>query len=377
MPPNASPALSPGIARVMLGLLPALPTVCALGGTVLLFLLFLLVQGQPAVDAIGLIIEGAFGSSFAWQSTLLRASPLMFTALCVALPAQVGLIVIGGEGALALGGLAAAVVPQILPHGTPWLIATPLMGFAGMLAGGLWIGAVGALRQWRGVNETISSLLMSYIGIALFKHLVEGPLRDTASLNKPSTLPVPDGLMIGQMPGFEVHWGLFWGVVACIAAWVFVKHSTRGFAMRVTGGSNRAARLVGLPVNALALAACVLGGAAAGLAGMFEVAAVQGSANAALLAGYGYSGILVAFAARQNPLAIIVCALMIGGIEASGSLLQRRLDLPDATTLVLQGLLFANLLAWEALGGRIAAWRVKLQAVALADAATQLEQTHA
>ena len=132
--------------------------------------------------------------------------------------------------------------------------------------------------------------------------------------------------------------------------------------MRVVGGSNRAARLVGLPVNLLALAACALGGAAAGLAGMFEVAAVQGSANASLLAGYGYAGILVAFAARQNPLAIIVCALMIGGIEASGSLLQRRLDLPDATTLVLQGLLFANLLAWEALGGRIAAWRVQLQA---------------
>jgi simple sugar transport system permease protein len=246
-----------------------------------------------------------------------------------------------------------------------------------MLAGGVWIGAVGALRQWRGVNETISSLLMSYIAIALFKHLVEGPLRDPASLNKPSTLPVPDAMMIGSIPGLDTHWGLFWGVVACIAAWVFVKFSTKGFAMRVVGGSHRAARLVGLPVNVLALTACVLGGAAAGLGGMFEVAAVQGSANASLLAGYGYAGILVAFAARQNPLAIVACALMIGGIEASGSLLQRRLDLPDATTLVLQGLLFANLLAWEALGGRIAAWRVKLQAAALADLPVQLEQTHA
>jgi ABC-type uncharacterized transport system permease subunit len=364
-------------ARLMLAVLPALPTLCALAGTLLLFSLFLLVQGQPALDAIGLIVEGAFGSSFAWQSTLLRASPLMLTALCVALPAQVGLVVIGGEGALALGGLAAAMVPQLLPAGTPWLLATPLMAVAGMIAGGVWIGAVGALRQWRGVNETISSLLMSYIAIAVFKFLVEGPLRDPTSLNKPSTLPVPDALMIGSMPGLEVHWGLLWGVIACVAAWVFVKHSTKGFAMRVTGGSNRAAQLVGLPVNLLALSACVLGGAAAGLAGMFEVSAVQGSANASLLAGYGYAGILVAFAARQNPLAIIVCALMIGGIEASGSLLQRRLDLPDATTLVLQGLLFANLLAWEALGGRIAAWRVKLQAVALADATAQLEQTHA
>jgi general nucleoside transport system permease protein len=364
-------------ARLMLAVLPALPTLCALAGTLLLFSLFLLVQGQPALDAIGLIVEGAFGSSFAWQSTLLRASPLMLTALCVALPAQVGLVVIGGEGALALGGLAAAMVPQLLPAGTPWLVAMPLMAVAGMMAGGVWIGAVGALRQWRGVNETISSLLMSYIAIAVFKFLVEGPLRDPTSLNKPSTPPVPDALMIGSMPGLEVHWGLLWGVVACVAAWVFVKHSTKGFAMRVTGGSNRAAQLVGLPVNLLALSACVLGGAAAGLAGMFEVSAVQGSANASLLAGYGYAGILVAFAARQNPLAIVVCALMIGGIEASGSLLQRRLDLPDATTLVLQGLLFANLLAWEALGGRIAAWRVKLQAIALADATAQLEQTHA
>jgi general nucleoside transport system permease protein len=371
MRPNASSA------RLMLGALPALPTVCALVGTLLLFWLFLLLQGAPALEAIGLIFQGAFGSSFAWQSTLLRASPLMLTALCVALPAQVGLIVIGGEGALALGGLAAAVVPQCLPAGTPWLIATPLMAVAGMLAGGIWIGAIGALRQWRGVNETISSLLMSYIAIALFKHLVEGPLRDPASLNKPSTLPVPDAMTIGSLPGLEVHWGLLWGVLACIAAWVFVRHSTKGFAMRVVGGSNRAARLVGLPVGMLALAACSMGGAAAGLAGMFEVAAVQGSANASLLAGYGYSGILVAFAARQNPLAVVLCAVLIGGIEASGSLLQRRLDLPDATTLVLQGLLFANLLAWEALGGRIVAWRVKLQALAVTEVPVQLEKTHA
>lgn len=238
-----------------------------------------------------------------------------------------------------------------MPAALPWFAAAPLMALAGMLAGGVWIGAVGAMRQLRGVNETISSLLMSYIAIALFKHLVEGPLRDPASLNKPSTPPVPDALAIGSLPGLDVHWGLLWGALACIAAWVFVRHSTKGFAMRVAGGNNHAAKLVGLPVNRLAIAACAMGGAAAGLAGMFEVAAVQGSANASLLAGYGYAGILVAFAARQNPLAIVLCAVLVGGIEASGSLLQRRLGLPDATTLVLQGLLFANLLAWEAMGG--------------------------
>ncbi len=152
MRPNASTA------RVLLAALPSIPTVLALAGTLVLFSLFLLVQGQPVLDAIGLIVQGAFGSSFAWQSTLLRASPLMLTALCVALPAQVGLIVIGGEGALALGGMCAAMVPQMLPANTPWLIATPLFALAGMLSGAAWIGAVGALRPWRGRDGDHSRL---------------------------------------------------------------------------------------------------------------------------------------------------------------------------------------------------------------------------
>ena len=348
-------------ARLVTRLLPAVPTLCALFGTMLLFALFLFLQDAPAGEAILLIGEGAFGSGFAWQNTLQRAAPLMLTALCVALPARAGLVMIGGEGALALGGLAAAMLPSLLPAGWPVLPMLALMACAGMLAGALWTALAGWLRQARGVNETIGSLLLSYIGIALFKHLVEGPLRDPGSLNKPSTLPLPQSYMIGSLPGLDVHWGLLWGALACVAAWVLLRHSVFGFALSVVGGNVRAARLVGLPVNRLVLGACLLGGAAAGLAGMLEIAAVHGSANSALLAGYGYSGILVAFAARQNPIAIVVCALLIGGIESSGGLLQRRLDLPDATTLVLQGLLFINLLAWEAFSGRLSAWRLRLE----------------
>lgn len=375
----AAAATSPALrlrSALLNGAAPAVPTLCALAGTLLLFVLFLLVQGKPAGEACLLIFQGAFGTTFAWQNTLQRAAPLLLTALCVALPARVGLIVIGGEGALALGGLAAAVMPQLLPV-LPSLVMLAVMATAAMLAGGLWIALCGGLRQWRGVNETISSLLLSYLAVAVFKHLVEGPLRDPASLNKPSTLPLPDAYLVGSLPGVEVHWGLVWGALACLAAWVLLRHSVLGFAMGVVGGNVRTARLVGLPVNRLILTACALGGAAAGLAGMFEVSAVQGSATSALLAGYGFSGILVAFAARQNPLAIIVCAIVIGGVEASGSLLQRRLDLPDATTLVLQGLLFCNLLAWEAITGRLAALKLRWQAKAQVQVIPAKEAGHA
>ena len=100
-----------------------------------------------------------------------------------------------------------------------------------------------------------------------------------------------------------------------------------GFAARVAGGNIRAAKVVGLSVGKLILIICFLAGAAAGLAGMMEVAAVQGRTNANLAAGYGFAGILVAFLARQNPLAVIPVAVLLGGIGASGGLLQRRLGL--------------------------------------------------
>ncbi len=345
--------------RAVQAALGGVPTLLAVTAALLMFALFLELHGTSSLAALGLMVKGAFGSAFAFSNTLQRAAPLMLTALCVAIPARAGLVIIGGEGALALGGLAAAAVSVAAPGLAPPL-AAGVMALVAALAGGLWIGACGALRQWRGVNETIGSLLMSYLAIALFNHLVEGPLRDPASLNKPSTPPLPDSWLVGALPGLDVHWGLATGVLVCVAAGVFMRWTVWGFALNVVGGNAQAARLVGLPVNRLVLGACCAGGAAAGLAGMFEVAAVQGSANASLLAGYGTAGILVAFAARQNPFAVIVCAILVGGIGASGSLLQRRLDLPDAVTLVLQGLIFANLLAWEALQGRIGAWRLRL-----------------
>ena len=102
----------------------------------------------------------------------------------------------------------------------------------------------------------------------------------------------------------------------------------------------------------------MIAGACAGLAGFYEVAAIQGRANASLVAGYGFTGILVAFLARQNPLAIIPVAIMFGGIVASGGLVQRRMDLPDATVLVLQGLVFLVLLVSETLYGRFKIFQV-------------------
>ncbi len=322
--------------------------VSAVAAALLLFGGFVSLAGVSPVDTWVILFKGAFGDAYSWQNTLQRAAPLMLTALCVALPARAGLVIIGGEGAMVLGGLGCAWLAMALPAGAG-LAGTVAVCVAGAALGAAWIALAGWLRQWRGVNETISSLLLAYVAIGLFKHLVEGPLRDPASLNKPSTYSLSPSFLIGGIGGSDVHWGLVLGVMACVVAALWLAWTPSGFSIRVVGGNLRAAQLVGLPAGRLVLVACGLGGAAAGLAGAVEVAAVHTSANAALIAGYGYAGILVSFMARHRPLAIIPVAILFGGFGAAGSLLQRRLGLPDASVLVLQGIAFVLILASEAL----------------------------
>jgi len=331
----------------------------ALAVTAVLFSIFLLALGKSPLEFFELVERGGFGTAFSLQNTLQRSSPLILTALCVALPARIGLVVIGGEGALVLAGFAAAAIaiPFVVGQVSP-LFTLCIMAATAMIVGAIWIGIVGYLRYARGVNETISSLLMTYIGIAIMNFFVEGSMRDLSNPNKPSTKPIGEAYMVGHIPGTDVHWGLAFGVLVSILLYILLSRTTFGFAVRVAGGNPRAALAQGLPVGKLIVICCAIAGACAGLAGFFEVAAIQGRANASLAAGYGYTGILVSFLARHNPLVIVPVAILFGGIVASGGLIERRMGLPDATVLVLQGLTFVVLLTSETLYGRFKIFQV-------------------
>ena len=331
----------------------------------LLFAVFLLLIGKDPLTFYSLVWTGGFGSSFSIQNSLQRAAPLILTGLAFAIPARIGLTMIGGEGALVLGGFAsAAIAIPLVSGGVPPLLTLPVMALAGIVTGGLWVGFTGWLKYARGVNETIASLLMSYIAIAIMNFLVEGVLRDPASANKPSTMPIGDAYRVGSIPGTEVHWGLAAGIVLAIVLWVLMSRTTFGFAARMTGGNLRAARAQGLPVGWLMVICCMIAGGCAGLAGFFEVAAIHGQANASLVAGYGFTGILVAFLARQNPLAVVPVAILFGALAAAGGVIQRRMGMPDATILVLQGMLFVVLLVSDTLYGRFKIFQVKARGIA-------------
>ncbi|MEL6604855.1 MAG: ABC transporter permease [Cyanobacteria bacterium J06614_10] len=348
-------------ARWQRSLEPVFLAVAALATALVLFGTFCGLAGANPLAVYGSIYRAAFGSWSAWQNTLIRAAPLMLTALCTALPARLGLVIIGNEGALVMGGLGAIALGLALGTSLPPLIVQLAMAMAGMAAGGLWIMLAGALRHYRGVNETISSLLLNYIAIAFLNHLVEGPFRDVTFTTKPSSPELDPANWLGTLPGTRIHFGLFYGLVVCALAYFLIQRTTFGFAARTAGGNIRAAKIAGLPVGKLTLAICFLGGSAAGLAGMVEVAAVQKRINESLVSNYGYAGILVAFVSRHNPLATILVAILLGGILASGGILQRSHNLPDATVLVFQGIVFLCVLFSDSLYGKLPWFQARVQ----------------
>jgi len=324
----------------------------AFAAGMLVFGAFCATMGVNPLAVYASIWKAGFGSWYSWQNTLVRASPLLLCGLCTSLPARAGVIVIGNEGAVVVGGLGAIAAGLATLSFPPWICLTA-MGLASMVCGGLWIAVSVALQHYRGVSAVISGLLLNYLAIALMNQLIEGPLRDPSSLNNPASYPLTADHRLAYFDGTHVHHGLLFGVAACLAAWFLLERTTFGFSMKISGGNVRAARLVGLPVGRIVVTAAFLGGACAGLAGMVEVAAVHGRANESLNAGYGYVGILVAFLSRQSPLAIVAVSLLVGGLLASGGMLQRAHDLPDAAITVLQGILFLFILLSDTLYGRL------------------------
>ena len=329
-------------------------TVLAIAASLALFSLLMFAhKGIGPLELIAAISEGGFGTKRSWMNTLAKAAPLLLTALCTALPARLGLVIIGGEGALIAGGLAAAIVGPALGS-MPFPVPQIAMILSGMLTGALVIAFAGALRHFRGVNATICSLLLTYIMLYLFNYLIEGPLLFSKTSNKFSSAPIPAGALIGKITGLDVHWGLVYGLIACFLAYILMDHTTFGFAARMAGGNVRAAQGAGLPVGRLILITCLLGGAAAGLAGVVEVAAVHKQGNSGLYAaGFGYTGILVSFIARHHPLGIIPAAILFGGLKSSSDELQMSFGLPDASVDVFAGTVFVMILLSETLYGRI------------------------
>src|SRR5262249_9700508 len=270
-----------------------------LSGAILLWLM-----GTYPWEAYREMAQGAFGSIYSLSETLVKASPLLLAGLGVGLAFRSGFWNIGAEGQLYMGAMGGAWV-ALTYFGLSAPLLQPLMIVVGCLTGAFWGLIPAVLRAYWRVNEIITTLMFNYIAILWVDFLIYGPWKDPKAFGFPFTPPLPQTARLPFLPGSRVHLGLLLGLLAAAGLAVLLGRTRLGYEIHIIRLSPDAAHYAGMNLARTTLLVMALSGGLAGLAGICEVAGVQGQLKHGLSPGYGYTAIIVAWLGRLHPWAII------------------------------------------------------------------------
>ncbi len=295
--------------------------------------------------------NGVFSSFDAFSEVLVKATPLIFTGLAVATAGVMMLWNIGAEGQMVWGGIGAAGAALFLFPGLPAWLLIPLVLAASALGGMFWSFIPALLKARLKVNEILTTLLLNYVAIIYMEHLFYGPWRDPAGFGFPGTAQIPEAAQLLRFAGTRISLGFLLALLCAVFLYFLINKTVWGYQVRVIGREQRAAHYAGFNVTGKILAVMALSGAFAGMAGMVEVSGIHYRLQTGLAVGYGYDGIIVAWLAGLNPLAVPGAAILLGALFVGGEQLQSVLGLPSSISLILEGALLFGLFAGQTLAG--------------------------
>jgi general nucleoside transport system permease protein len=317
------------------------PILLSVVGALLIGSVMLLGAGGNPIEAYAAMVQGAFGPT-QWRNTLIVAVPVVGMALAVAVPLRAGVVNLGGEGQIVLGGITAAVVAATLHLPMPLSLVVALA--AGTLAGGL-LGLVPAVLENRiGVPLLVSSLLISYPVVAFASYLVRFPLRD------PGT-GLPQSRVFDEAYRMPVFAGV--GLSAVVLAVVVVlvaqadSRTPFGYEVRLTGHNRRFTEYAGVDVPRMVTRLMGTGGAIAGLIGAMVVTSVpyRFIDGALVVPGYTWTGLLAALLARANPLGAVAAGIFFAALQVGGFGMERETEVPRELSSILQATVIVILAA--------------------------------
>lgn len=326
--------------------------------SLLLSAMLLSLRGTPPLTGLSVLFKGAFGSRFAIEDCLIKAIPIFLCSLGVAVAFRLQVWNIGAEGQFALGAVGATWVALSFPN-LPGYLLLPAMIAVAAAAGGLWGLIPALLRQRLRTNEIIVTLMLNYIAILLLDYLVYGVWKDPTSFGFPMTKEFTPQAIVGKIGTTSINWGLAHCLVLGVLVWMFIRYTRIGFELKAAGDSVRAARYAGIPYDRLVVMVMIISGALAGWAGFLEASATINRLQPSIMAGYGYTAIVVAWLARLNPLSIAVASFLLAGLRVGVENLQLDLQVPAAFGGIIEGLILLTVLA----GGLFTSYRVTVRRI--------------
>jgi ABC-type uncharacterized transport system permease subunit len=299
----------------------------------------ILIQGANPLEAYGAMLRGSFGSVAALANTCVRAAPLLLGGLGVAIGFKAGLLNVGIEGQIYLGGSAAAVV-GIMPLPVPAWLHLILAVSAGFLGGVLWGLIPAYLKAYRGISEIVVTLMLNYVGIQVCSLLVHepSPLAEKGAFFPQSPPILASAHLPILIKGTSLHLGIVIGLVAALILYFVLKYTPFGMRTRMVGQNPEAARFAGVNVKKQIVMVLLLSCGLGGLAGTGEVLGLKLRLFDYFSGGLGYDSIAVALMANSNPIGVIFSALFFGALRAGAGKMETAVGIKSPIVQVIQAL---------------------------------------
>ena len=306
--------------------------------------LLIVAAGKNPLLAYAALARGALGSWDRIGVGLNKATPYILTGVGVALCFRAKVINIGGEGQIALGGLAATATALTLPA-APAVALVLVALAAGALAGAAWAALAALIRLRRNVHEVLVTLLLNFVGVLIVSEALQGSLGEPGAGFPQSPLLARSAWLPRFAASSDLHAGILVALIAVAIGHVVLWRTPFGFRLRVLGASVPAAAYAGISPSRTLLAVMTLGGALAGLAGGVEVLGVHYRLIEGFSHGFGFNAVAIALLAGLNPIAILPAGLFFGFLETGALAMQRAVGVPTPLVSVIQGLTMVFILS--------------------------------
>lgn len=284
------------------------------------------------------------------QDVLVKAAPLIIIALGLSVGNRANVWNIGAEGQYIIGALAGAGVALAFGQ-TGGVLVILVITAAGILGGMAWAAAPAFLRNRYGVNEILSSLMLTYVALQVLSYLIGGPWKDPNGRNFPQTAPLADGQVLPtfELWGVPFHLGVVVAVILPFLFWFLMSRSVMGFQIRVVGSAPHAARHGGLSEHQTVWLSMLIGGGMAGLAGVLELMGSLKAINLGFPSGYGFTAIIVAFLGRLHPVGVLIAGVVLAITYVGGQVAQTTVHIPNSTAGIFQAMMLFFILASDIL----------------------------
>jgi general nucleoside transport system permease protein len=325
--------------------------VAAVGFAALVGLALIASIGFSVPSAIAAFIDGTIGSPYAIAASINRSVAFALVGFGFVLANRANLTNVGGEGQIAVGGIAATAVAlyghvSALPLGLAFIL--PML--AAVAAGAAWGAIAAVMRVKAGTNEVISTLLLSFIGVWLLYWCVQSPLLlrkpMTSSATLPESLEISDETKLPLLTGdysFPLHIGLPLTIVIAIIVAVLLSKTELGLRLRAVGLNPVAANRAGMSYARTVIFALASAGALGGLAGALMLLGEQYTLKDGFSSGYGFDGLVAGLLARGSVTGVAAAALLFGFMRSGGINMEMVAAVPTALVVVIQGLIVITL----------------------------------